>query len=132
LSNEKRTKNSWFDYCFFPILVAALGGVLAFVAGCESEGGAYKAPCYFLGSEVAGLINGMTLFHWFGIVTLPIGLGLIAIGSLFKKKTVEESTGVQLDAQSKSWLPTVADKIFRWIIIGFLCYISLTIILGMI
>ena len=66
-----------------PLLGLLLTGLVAGVLGCEvNEGG--PTPCMVFGSDIGGLLSAMLTMGWFGLVTIPLLMGLVGIWSLIE------------------------------------------------
>lgn len=64
-----------------PLLGILLTATIAGVAGCEvNEGG--PTPCIVFGSDIGELLSGMLTLGWFGLLTIPFLMVLVAVWSL--------------------------------------------------
>jgi hypothetical protein len=64
-----------------PLLGLLTTALMAGVLGCEvSENGA--TPCIVMGADIGGLLSGMLTAGWFGLVTIPLLMLLVALWSI--------------------------------------------------
>jgi hypothetical protein len=64
-----------------PLLGILLTALVAGVAGCEvNEGG--PTPCVVFGSDIGEILSSLLTVGWFGLLTIPFLMILVAIWSL--------------------------------------------------
>lgn len=64
-----------------PLLGILLTALVAGIAGCEvNEGG--PTPCVVFGSDIGDMLSGMLTLGWFGLLTIPFLMVLVAVWSL--------------------------------------------------
>lgn len=64
-----------------PLLGILLAATLAGVLGCEvNEGG--PTPCFVFGADIGAWLSGFMTLGWFGLLTIPFLMVLVAVWSL--------------------------------------------------
>lgn len=89
-------------FAFLPVLGVLLASGVATLGGCDLNEGSVNA-CVVLGMDMGGTLYVLFVMGWYALVTLPLGMGVAAIGlllaiigfimRLFKKKPINETAG---------------------------------------
>jgi uncharacterized protein YqgC (DUF456 family) len=66
-----------------PLLAILVTATVAGVLGCEvNEGG--PTPCVVYGTDIGGLLSSLMVTGWFGLLTIPLLMVLVAVWALLE------------------------------------------------